>query len=98
MGSCDAGSPTWLLRHPFGCVLQAERIESTHRLMPPTAEGTDLDKTLLCFVLVDPHGKHAFCSRYDFGPWPLLAGVSSLPAPVTQVCRVQATVGSILLL
>lgn len=69
--------------------LQAERIESTHRLMPPSLRGSDLDKTLLCFVLVDPHGKHAFCSRYDFGPWPLLAGVSTLPGHVTQVKQQQ---------
>jgi sugar/nucleoside kinase (ribokinase family) len=31
-------------------------------------------QTLLCFVLVDPSGGHAFCSAYDFGPWPLLMG------------------------
>ena len=32
-------------------------------------------ETLLCFVLTDGAGGHAFCSRYDLGPWPLLAGV-----------------------
>ncbi|KAJ9524794.1 hypothetical protein QJQ45_024426 [Haematococcus lacustris] len=42
-----------------------------------------LAQTLVCFVLVDPAGRHAFCSRYDFGPWPLLAGVRLLP-PATQ--------------
>ncbi|KAL6747771.1 sugar/carbohydrate kinase [Haematococcus lacustris] len=42
-----------------------------------------LAHTLVCFVLVDPAGRHAFCSRYDFGPWPLLAGVRLLP-PATQ--------------
>lgn len=42
--------------------------------------------TLLCFVLVDAgSGAHAFCSAYDFGPWPLLRGVSSLPPAVHQV-------------
>eukprot|EP00878_Enallax_costatus_P032986 GHUV01036348.1.p1 GENE.GHUV01036348.1~~GHUV01036348.1.p1 ORF type:complete len:298 (+),score=89.05 GHUV01036348.1:387-1280(+) len=60
--------------------------------MPPSLQGSDLDKTLLCFVLVDPHGKHAFCSQYDFGPWPLLAGVSTLPGPVTQVLQSTAAV------
>lgn len=44
-----------------------------------------LDQTLLCFVLVDPEGGHAFCSRYDFGPWPLVAGVEDIPATVQQV-------------
>lgn len=55
--------------------------------MPPALQGTELDKTLLCFVLVDPHGKHAFCSRYDFGPWPLLAGVDGLPPVISKVRR-----------
>ncbi|WIA29071.1 hypothetical protein OEZ86_011582 [Tetradesmus obliquus] len=73
-------------------VLQEERIEAITRIMPATLSGTDLDRTLLCFVLVDPEGKHAFCSRYDFGPWPLLGGVSSLPASVTQVLQSTAAV------
>lgn len=34
--------------------------------------------TLLCFVLVHAEsGAHDFCSRYDFGPWPLLQGFST---------------------
>jgi hypothetical protein len=65
--------------------LQEERIEAITRIMPPSLSGTELDRTLLCFVLVDQAGKHAFCSRYDFGPWPLLGGVSTLPPSVTQV-------------
>lgn len=36
-------------------------------------------RTLRCYVLLDPHGQHAFCSRYDIGPWPLLG--RALPAP-----------------
>lgn len=33
-----------------------------------------LAKTLVCFVLVDRTSReHTFCSRYDFGPWPLLS-------------------------
>ena len=32
-------------------------------------------RTLQCFVLKDSKGGHAFCSRYDLGPWPLLADV-----------------------
>jgi hypothetical protein len=65
--------------------LQEERIEAITRIMPASLSGTDLDRTLLCFVLVNKEGKHAFCSRYDFGPWPLLGGVSTLPPSVTQV-------------
>ncbi|KAF6266752.1 Ribokinase-like protein [Scenedesmus sp. NREL 46B-D3] len=63
-------------------VLQEERIEAITRIMPPSLSGTDLDRTLLCFVLVDEAGKHAFCSRYDFGPWPLLGGVLCSTAAV----------------
>ena len=44
-----------------------------------------MQATLLCFVLVGPHSSHAFCSRYDFGPWPLLEGVTSLPSTVSAV-------------
>ena len=45
-----------------------------------------LARTLLCFVLVDAgSGAHAFCSAYDFGPWPLLCGVNALPPAVHQV-------------
>lgn len=43
--------------------------------------------TLLCFVLVAPASAHAFCSAYDFGPWPLLAGVASLQPRVLEVKR-----------
>lgn len=33
--------------------------------------------TLICFVLTHaPSATHTFCSRYDFGPWPLLAGLT----------------------
>jgi hypothetical protein len=59
-------------------------------IVPPLDEG-DLPEeqraTLLCFVLVAPGSEHAFCSRYDFGPWPLLPAVSSLPPRVQQVRR-----------
>ena len=47
-------------------------------IAPPSA-GSDVNTTLICFVLIDPAGRHSFCSRYDFGPWPLLAGITSLP-------------------
>lgn len=38
----------------------------------------EMMKTLLCFVFTDGKGEHAFCSRYDLGPWPLLADVHSV--------------------
>ncbi|KAG1673693.1 hypothetical protein FOA52_010562 [Chlamydomonas sp. UWO 241] len=59
-------------------VLQAESVQSAE-MVAPTVMGSELDKTLVCFVLVDPSHRHAFCSRYDFGPWPLLQGITSLP-------------------
>jgi sugar/nucleoside kinase (ribokinase family) len=55
-----------------------------------TANGTrsltkEQDATLLCFVLVAPNSEHSFCSRYDFGPWPLLSFVNTLPPGVERV-------------
>ena len=43
------------------------------------------DATLLCFVLVAPNSQHSFCSRYDFGPWPLLSFVKQLSPGVERV-------------
>jgi len=40
--------------------------------------GSQMDKTLVCHVLRDGDGGHAFCSRYDLGPWPLLAEVNGV--------------------
>lgn len=53
--------------------------------LAPESFQEALRRTLLCFVLVGPTGGHQFCSRYDFGPWPLLPGVESLPEGVLQV-------------
>ncbi|KAG2453003.1 hypothetical protein HYH02_002339 [Chlamydomonas schloesseri] len=53
----------------------------------PAIGGGSLDSTLICFVLVDPASRHAFCSRYDFGPWPLLDGISALPERAQAVLR-----------
>lgn len=37
------------------------------------------EETLVCFVLVDKAtNEHTFCSRYDFGPWPLFHQVTSV--------------------
>ncbi len=59
---------------------------------PADANSGMVDHTLVCYVLVDPQGGHAFCSRYDFGPWPLLSGVSALPPTVSSTLRSTAAV------
>lgn len=62
--------------------------EGVARFQPlvPKAFDEALKETLLCFVLLDDRtSAHAFCSRYDFGPWPLLPGVDRLPESVHQV-------------
>ena len=51
---------------PFRRLASAEFVRDSRR---------DMSETLLCFVLTDGDGGHAFCSRYDLGPWPLLADV-----------------------
>ena len=53
--------------------------------LTPASFAAELHDTLLCFVLVGPASAQAFCSRYDFGPWPLLPGVAALPPAVLQV-------------
>jgi len=40
-----------------------ERVASILRIAPPEMVGGALDRTLVCFVLVDRDGGHAFCSR-----------------------------------
>lgn len=51
----------------------------------------DQDRTLICFVLVAPDSAHAFCSRYDFGPWPLLSFVDDLSHGVKEVLQSTAS-------
>ena len=67
-----------------GHSLQEEGVIRVEPLAPSSFEE-QLKQTLICFVLVDSAGKHHFCSRYDFGPWPLLPGVNSLPEGVSRV-------------
>ncbi len=50
----------------------------------PTRAGSESQRTLLCFVLTDGAGKHAFCSRYDLGPWPLLGGNTEMDPAVSR--------------
>ncbi|KAF5830892.1 sugar/carbohydrate kinase [Dunaliella salina] len=87
--------------------LHDEGVEALERIAPPTsssdsADGTYssptpeeaalLQQTLICFVLVDPLGRHAFCSLYDFGPWPLLRGINHLPRRAMELVESARTV------
>jgi hypothetical protein len=67
------------------CIVQEEGVDRVEPLAP-VQNRVELRETLLCFVLVAPNSAHAFCSRYDFGPWPLLPGISQLPPGATEVC------------
>lgn len=67
-------------------VLAEENIKF-HRLISPDVPGcpeSTSERTLVCFVLTDGDGNHAFCSRYDLGPWPLLGGVSEVDNIASQ--------------
>ena len=46
-----------------------------------------LGETLICFVLSDGAGGHAFCSRYDLGPWPLMRDVKDVSNDAREVLR-----------
>jgi hypothetical protein len=59
--------------------------EGVHTIEALSPEAAREFATLLCFVLVSPGGGHAFTSAYDFGPWPLLAGVKDLQPHVLEV-------------
>ena len=52
-----------------------------------TTTTTTNENTLVCFVLVDGAGSHAFCSSYDLGPWPLLADKYKLGSEVKEKLR-----------
>lgn len=41
--------------------------------------STTAEETLVCWVLVDPHHRHSFCSRFDLTSEPLLRGLASIP-------------------
>jgi hypothetical protein len=49
--------------------------------------GGGESETLVCFVLCDNKGQHAFCSRYDFGPWPFLSSLKTLPKHSREVLK-----------
>lgn len=61
------------------CVLQLLQDEgiSEHLALTEDLDDEILLTTLVCFVLVEASTRsHTFCSRYDFGPWPLLSKFS----------------------
>lgn len=65
--------------------MQKEGVHEVRPLIGLDQLDESLKQTLLCFVLVAPDAAHSFCSRYDFGPWPLLPGVTSMPPSAWQV-------------
>ena len=72
----------------FGQFLKDVLQEEGIHLPASVVEEKEMEKhdTLVCFVLVDHESsEHGFCSKYDFGPWPLFAGVSSLPEEALHV-------------
>jgi sugar/nucleoside kinase (ribokinase family) len=52
-----------------------KRLASPELVADAARKNERMDKTLTCHVLSDGVGGHAFCSRYDLGPWPLLSEV-----------------------
>jgi sugar/nucleoside kinase (ribokinase family) len=59
-------------------------------LIPDDDQGvrvSALGETLICFVLSDGAGGHAFCSRYDLGPWPLMRDVKDVSNDAREVLR-----------
>ena len=51
-------------------------------------EKQGLRNTLVCYVIVDKEtNKHEFCSRYDFGPWPLFDNMTELSAGAEEALR-----------
>ena len=83
---------------------QAEGVHDNAAIASPEDFPT-LRDTLLVLTFVAPGGKHAFCSRYDLGPWPLLEGIETLSDNAYQVnsffrtCEVKAAMlaGNVLL-
>jgi len=81
-------------RDPYGEFLIDElAIEGVEHaeLIPGEDERTRSTRspadTLICFVLSDGAGAHAFCSRYDLGPWPLMRDVSEVSNEAREVLR-----------
>ena len=57
------------------------------QLVPVANSPSGPTDTLVCYVLVDPQGRHAFVSSYDFGPWPLLGTSVQLSTQARDALR-----------
>jgi sugar/nucleoside kinase (ribokinase family) len=67
-------------------VLSKEGVFMASGIVEEDSELAKGFETLVCFVLVDKEsGEHSFCSRYDFGPWPLFQSVTTLSESVKKV-------------
>ena len=75
----------YCLCDPSPVCLQKEGVHEVRPLIGLDQLDDSLKQTLLCFVLVAPNAAHSFCSRYDFGPWPLLPGVTNMLPSAWQV-------------
>ena len=59
----------------FGSFLENVLRQEHSAICSTMLDDSLFERTLVCYVLVDKEtNEHAFCSRYDFGPWPLLGG------------------------
>ncbi|KAK9847380.1 hypothetical protein WJX84_011336 [Apatococcus fuscideae] len=76
--------PSDVYGHFLSDILQAEGIHENAAIASPEDFPT-LRETLLVLTFVAPGGKHAFCSRYDLGPWPLLKGIGTLAEHAHQI-------------
>ena len=63
---------------------QAEKVAVISDLTS-SDQGSQVRETVLVLTFVTPAGEHAFCSRYDFGPWPLQSELSKLTDQTLQV-------------
>jgi sugar/nucleoside kinase (ribokinase family) len=74
----------------FGCflrdVLDSERTGIASTIVDESLFTGKAQDTLVCFVLVNSiTNEHSFCSRYDFGPWPLLQHVHEMSSSAVNV-------------
>ena len=65
---------------PFRRICSRELVDAAvaDREKARDEDAADAFSTLKCFVLTDGAGGHAFCSRYDLGPWPLFPDVRAV--------------------
>jgi len=67
-------------------VLAEERTGIASTILDESLPSIRGEETLVCFVLVDKAtNEHTFCSRYDFGPWPLFQQVKSVSEEAKEI-------------